>query len=188
MKKIISLIMCLMLMFSSLTVCPLAVSVESGKQELDDGSYIFVSFVKPDPDCEDGWVDIDHTESQETEGSWFFNKIIKWFRDLINRLFAKQSTVTKTKYCSYFDSDGKLLWTVSLKGTFIYNHRQALCVSSEISYEIRDKDWKMLSYQSSETDNTASGDFTIRQYKLGVPLKLISRNIILRCDKNGDIT
>ena len=190
MKKIIAFVLCSLMMITALYPCAEAVSVESGKEQFDDGSYLLVTYVKPQEETsgdDDGWVDVDSSETEESESASFFNKIIKWFKDIIGKLFAKQSSVTKTKYCNYFDSNGKLLWSVCLKGTFSYNHRKALCVSSDITYEIRDSDWKMISYDSSEENNTAKGEFSIRQYKLGVPLKLIEKELTLTCDKEGNV-
>ena len=136
-----------------------------------------------DDDSEGYWEDTDSAESAPS----VLTKLIRWLKDILRKLFAKQETITKTKYCNYFDSDGKLLWSVSLKGTFTYNHRKAVCVSGDITYEIRDKDWKMLSYGSKEEGNTATGYFSIRQYKLGVPLKLIEKTLTLTCDKEGNV-
>lgn len=189
MKKIIAFVLCSLILVTAVYPCAEAVSVAEGKEQFDDGSYLIVTYVKPPEETsgdDDGWVDID-SETEESESASFFNKIIKWFKDIISKLFAKQSSVTKTKYCNYYDSNGKLLWSVSLKGTFTYNHRKALCVSSEVSYEIRDKDWTMLSYDSSEENDTAKGEFSIRQYKLGVPLKFIKKELTLTCDKEGNV-
>ena len=147
-----------------------------------------VTYVGPPSDTadEDCWEDIDGAEEENSPSS--LTKLIRWLRNFFQKLFAKQSTVIKTKYCNYFDSKGNCLWSVRLSGTFIYNHRKSVCVSSEITYEIRDSDWKMLSYTSNEDGNTATGEFSIRQYKLGVPLKLIEKTLTLTCDKNGNVT
>lgn len=190
MKKLIAILLCCLVI--SLAVYPAvsATSVESDVERFDDGSYITVTYVRPpdeikppDDDSDGYWEDIDHTE----EAVSTVTKIIRWLKNFLERLFAKQKTATKTKYCNYFDSNGKLLWSVSLKATFTYNYRKALCVSSETTYEIRDTDWKMLSYTGEEEGNTASGHFSIRQYKLGVPLKQIEKTLTLRCDRDGNV-
>ena len=191
MKKLIAMLLCCLFITFSVYPAVGAQSVVVGKEYFEDGSYIKVTYVKPTDeikppaDDSDGyWENVDHTE----EAVSTMTKIIRWFKNFLERLFAKQETVTKTKYCNYFDSNGKLLWSVRLQATFTYNHRKAVCVSSEITYEIRDADWKMLSYTSSENTNTATGEFSIRQYKLGVPLKLIEKTLTLICDKEGNVT
>ena len=188
MKKIISFILCTLLLISAVYPAVSAVSVESDIERFDDGSYLTVTYVSPPSDStdEDYWENID--DAIEEDSPSVLTKLIRWLRDFFKKLFAKQETVTKSKYCNYFDSNGKCLWSVRLSGTFSYNHRKAVCVSSEITYEIKDSDWKMLSYTSNEDGNTATGEFSIRQYKLGVPLKLIEKTLTLICDKEGNVT
>ena len=190
MKKLIAMLLCCLFITFSVYTAVGAQSVVVGKEYFEDGSYIKVTYVKPTDeikppaDDSDGyWENVDHTE----EAVSTMTKIIRWFKNFLERLFAKQETVTKTKYCNYFDSNGKLLWSVRLQATFTYNHRKAVCVSSEITYEIRDADWKMLSYTSEEEGSIATCDFSISQYKLGVPLKLIERTLTLTCDKEGNV-
>lgn len=191
MKKLIAILLCCLVI--SLAVYPAvsATSVESDVERFDDGSYITVTYVRPpneikppaDDDSDGYWEDTDHAE----EAVSTVTKIIRWLKNFLERLFARQKTTTKTKYCNYFDSNGKLLWSVSLKATFTYNHRKAVCVSSEITCEIRDSDWKLISSEHSEDGNSAKGTFAVRQYKLGVPLKLIERTLTLSCDKEGNV-
>ena len=190
MKKLIAILLCCLVI--SLAVYPAvsATSVESDVERFDDGSYITVTYVRPpdeikppDDDSDGYWEDIDHTE----EAVSTVTKIIRWLKGFFQKLFGKQKTITKTKYCNYFDSDGKLLWSVSLKATFMYNHRKAVCVDSDIICEIRDSDWKLLSSDHCESGSSAVGGFAIRQYKLGVPLKLIEKTLTLSCDKQGNV-
>lgn len=192
MKKIIALIICTVLFLVAVYPAVSATSVESDIERFDDGSHMTVTYTRPteeiNPPSEDGdenyWEDLD--QSAESDSS-VLTKIIRWIKELFRKLFGKQESITKYKYCNYFDSEGKLLWTVRLKGTFTYNHRKAVCVDSDITCEIRDGDWKLLSGTHSEDGNRAVGTFSIRQYKLGVPLKLIEKTLTLTCDKEGNV-
>lgn len=184
MKKIIAFLICSLLIFTAVYPVVWARASQNETEYFEDGSYLTVTYIRPAGDDSEGdWEHIDAAESVPSP----LTRIIRWLKDIISRLFAKQETIVKTKYCNYFDSDGKLIWTVMLKASFIYNHRKAVCVSSEITYEIKDADWKMLSYSSEEEGSTATGDFSIRQYKLGVPLKIIERTLTLTCDKEGNV-
>ncbi len=190
MKKTIAILLCSMLIFSAVYPAVSAESATTGAEHFDDGSYITVTYVKPPYEIEPPSDNIgsegdwENTDSAESAPS-VLTKIIGWLKDILSRIFGKQTTITRYKYCNYFDSDGKLLWTVRLKGTFIYNRRKAVCVDSDITCEIRDADWKLLSTDHSEDGNTAKGSFAIRQYKLGVPLKLVEKTLTLTCDKDG---
>ena len=190
MKKITAFLLCTLLLVIPLYPAASAVSVESDIEYFDDGSYMTMTYARPYIESSPG----DDAVSEEDADGVFeesspsvLNRLIRWFKDLINKIFAKQATVTKTKYCNYFSSDGELLWYVRLEGKFTYNHRKAVCVSSEINYEIFDSDWKLISAEHREEGNTAKGCFSMRQYKLGVPLKLIEKNLTLTCSKNGTV-
>ena len=191
MKKIIAVLLCCLFIVTAVYPITWAESYDMENEDFDDGSYLIVTFDRPPselpPDYDgDTGGELEDLEAEESTGSPL-TKIIRWLKDILGRLFAKQKTTTKTKYCNYFDSNGKLLWSVRLKATFTYNYRKAVCVSSDITYETRDSDWKFLSYDSGEVDNSAIGSFSVRQYKLGVPLKLIEKSLTLTCDKNGNV-
>ena len=189
MKKIITFILCTVFLLSAVYPAVSATSVESDTERFDDGSYITVTYIRPQIDAspdveEDYWEDAD--AAIESSPS-VLTKIIRWVKELFAKIFGKQTNITRYKYCNYFDSEGNLLWTVRLKGTFIYNYRKAVCVDSDITCEIRDGDWKLLSSSHTQEENTAKGTFSVRQYKLGVPLKLIEKTLKLTCDKDGNV-
>ena len=132
MKKVIALFLCALLFAIPLYPVASAVSVESDIEHFEDGSYITVTYVRPPentaPDIgNESWEDIDSVEESAPSG---LTRLLLWIKDIFNKIFAVQSTVTKTKYCNYFSSDGELLWSVYLEGKFTYNHRKAVCVSS----------------------------------------------------------
>ena len=187
MKKIVAFLLSTLLIFTALYPAVSAVSVESDIERFDDGSYLTVTYVSPPSDStdEDYWENTD--DAIEEDSPSVLTKLIRWLRDFFKKLFAKQSTVIKAKYCNYFDSKGNCLWSVRLSGTFSYNHRKAVCLSSNITFDIRDNDWKLISSQHSEDGNSAKGAFAIRQYKLGVPLKFVEKELTLTCDKDGHV-
>ena len=190
MKKIISFILCTLLLLTAVYPAVSAAYVPAGAQRFDDGSYITVTSYRPYSkpyDDEDHFESINGAEDESSPATSPLAKFILRLKEIFAKIFAKQSTVTKYKYCNYFDSEGYLLWSVRLKGTFTYNHRKAVCVNSEITCEILDPDWNVISCNSSEDGNCATGSFAIRQYKLGVPLKLIEKTLTLTCDKEGNV-
>lgn len=182
MKKIIAFVLCSLLL-TAMVVPAVSAEYSHETEIFDDGSYIVFSYEKP---ASVGTPEDEFQGSEEAELSGL-TKIIRWLRNIFAAIFAKQTTVTKYKYCNYFDSEGKLLWTVCLKGTFTYNHRKAVCVDSEITCEISDSDWRLISSDHSQENNSAKGSFAIRQYKLGVPLKLVEKELTLTCDKDGNV-
>lgn len=179
MKKIISLILCLLLL--SFTFVPAAEAVKI-TETFDDGSYIVEDF-------EGEYVDTDATESEEG----FIAKIINFIKRLLEFIFGKKEeptevqTTSATKYAEYYDKNGTLLWTVYLTAYFSYDGLDAECTASSVYYKVYDSDWSLTSMESTESENTAKGIFTMKQHKLGVPLKTVERTLTITCDKDGKL-
>ena len=172
MKKLISLFLCIMLMI--LFALP-ALAARENIEYLDDGSYLLVSDSAPVED-----------EAQASGFATFFQKIISLFQKIL-AFFKGQKIASKTKYLQYYDSNGVLLWYVSLYGEFAYSDTSAIRTEASLDYEIYDNDWSLQASACSYASNTAEADFTMQQHKLGVPLKTISKHMTLTCDTSGNI-
>ena len=178
MKKILCILLCGALLCAA--VLPVfANSVPEQRETLEDGSY-FVTVVNDDSPH---YGEI----AADTGLTAVINRLIRFLRQMI-QLLGGIKTVSKTKYVNYYDSNGTLLWTVSLTAEFTYNKQQATCTSVSRHYVVYDRDWSVVSARTEKEGNTATGWFTVRQTKLGVPLKTIERTLILTCDANGNVT
>lgn len=176
MKRIIAFLISVVLLalpgFSAYAAAADGEIIECG----EDGSY-YVTAVSDKAPYED------ENENELT----FLTKLLELFKKIIAFLTGKQ-TVSKTKYVSYYDSRGTLLWTVFLTASFTYNGKEAVCTGASVSHDIVDTDWKMQTAECSKAENTARGFFAVRQYKLGLPLKTIEKELTLRCDTKGNVT
>ncbi len=171
MKKILSVLLCVV--FIILMAFPVfsAVSQTESKEYLEDGSYFDIV--------------ISDSIKEESEGG-IFAKIIAFFRQLIN--FIKgQKTVSKTKYINYYSSDGSLLWTAMLTGEFVYTKYSAVCTLARFDMDIYDSDWKKQDSGCKNEGDTAFAQFSVKQYKLLVPLKTIEKTMTLVCDTSGNV-
>ncbi len=195
MKKIVSLILCIILVTFSLAPAVRGISSsEESKEFFDDGSYVVTGF------NDDETFDSDLDAEESTESS-FIQKLIDLLKRILRFFFGekveskdenenntvKPRTVSKTKYAKYYDSQDRLLWSVYLTGYFRYDGEKVECTDVSVSYDIKDSDWKLISVEGSKQENTATGRFVIRQYKLGVPLKEIEKKLTLICDPNGKV-
>lgn len=182
MKKVVSLILCFLLCMFSLA--PITFAANEEKDFFEDGSYLTVGFGVDE-------ADDDYEEETESESISFIARIIQIFRKIIAFLLGKDiveaQTVSKTKYAKYYDKNGNLLWAVYLSAEFSYNGEKANCTKVSVSHSIKDSDWKLLISDSEKFGNTATGSFTVQQYKLGVKLKTVERTLSLTCDKNGNV-
>ncbi|MBQ9945023.1 MAG: hypothetical protein IJO68_00690 [Clostridia bacterium] len=169
MKKTVSLILSLLLAVGFVFPVFSFAEHRPEKEIFEDGSYIeTVCLVK------------------ESSSADFFSRLMDFFRRLIE-FFTGQRTVTKTKYVSYYSSEDELLWTASLKAEFVYSDKKAICTDSKFGIDIYDSDWVLLSSENTEDNDKATAEFTVQQYKLGVPLKTINRSITLICDTKGNV-
>ncbi len=181
MKKFIAVLLCaLTLLFS---VMPCAASIEQEREYFEDGSYLVISDEIENNDIINGEEGI----SPEGEEQFsFLKKLIEFIKKIIE-FFKNRETTTKTKYISYYDSEGTCLWTAYITGEFSYNGKKSVCESVKSGCYIYDTDWSVVSKESSKKGNTATALFKIRQYKMAVPLKTIEKAVILVCDKDGNI-
>lgn len=171
MKKITALLLCLFIIVLSVLPCGAAMITPSEKEYFPDGSYITVT--------------MDDEIREENEMS-FFTRLMEFFRKLIE-FFKGSRTVSKTKYINYYSSQGDLLWSARLKADFVCTKNSAVCSDARFGIDIFDSDWELISSECTKENNLASADFTVRQYKLLVPLKTIERKITMTCDTNGNI-
>lgn len=146
-------------------------------ETFEDGSYLILS----------------GAESEGNEAEPVTN-LFAWLMNLLKKLFSlllgiKESTreVSGEKYLSYYSSDGTLLWTVTLKAKFRYSDVFTECVDAQLSAQMFDRDWQLVSSDCSKNGNSASASFTVRQTKLGIPLKSITKELVLTCDTNGKL-
>ncbi len=188
MKKIISLILCFLLM--TVSVVPSASAVVENDEYFEDGSYLSVGYGAPEY-----WESTDGEEESDPHSILsLIKRIIDFIKAFFDRFFGESGeqesvikSVSKTKYAAYYDSNGTLLWVVYLTADFTYDGKKAECTDARTRYEIKDADWKLLSAECDKADNTAAAIFTVKQYKLGVPLKEIERKLTLTCDEKGTV-
>ena len=176
-KRIISMLLCAVLLlvpFAPFVSAENGVKPGAGVEYFEDGSYLV----------------FDILEEEAYTSATFLQKLL----NLLKKIFAflrpepAQQTVSKTKYAEYNDANGKRLWSISLDADFTYNGKTSACTNARVTYKIYDSDWKNVSSSCSKSAATATGTFSMRQYKLGVPLKLIEKTLTLTCDANGKVS
>ncbi|MGN1348329.1 MAG: hypothetical protein ACI4VI_05235 [Acutalibacteraceae bacterium] len=177
MKRIISIVLALMLFAFPLAPFSQAADGLTQTEYFEDGSYMVIGLDE----------NIEH-EDEENSLS-FMGKLIEVFKRIISLFFGKSydKTAKGEKYIHYYDKNGVRLWSVYLEGEFTYNGKSATCTDACVKYYIYDDDWEMLYCKAEKSGATATSNFKVRQYKLGVPLKAIERTISLTCDKDGKI-
>ncbi|MCR5783491.1 MAG: hypothetical protein K6G90_12255 [Clostridia bacterium] len=187
MKRIISLLLVCVLTLACITPCFAGEDDAPGTQYFDDGSYCvtniyYVQFIKPD----DTWT----AEEDEVNDPGFIISLMRLFKRIFALLkkLSGVKEISHAKEVRYYDSKNVLLWTVTLTASFEYNGSSAVCTGAWLAFDPNDTDWKIDSSSCIKEENRAVGAFSVRQYKLGAPLKLIEKEITLTCSPNGEIT
>lgn len=155
MKKILSLALAVVTLFSVLSVVAFAQTEEAVVSEsveyLEDGYYIV-------------------TTVTEESG---------------NSLARATSTKTGSKSSVLYNSDDEPLVTFKLTGTFTYTGSSANCTMASTSYTIHNSSWRVTAATASRSGNKAIGDFTAKHYTLGVPVSTKNVTITLTCSNTG---
>lgn len=95
------------------------------------------------------------------------------------------SSVSKYKTITHYSSKDEKEWEITVTGTFTYTGTSATCTNSTVSYKIYDSNWKVTSAQASKSGRTATGEFTLKRYFLGVPIKTDNEILTITCSNTG---
>lgn len=104
---------------------------------------------------------------------------------------TRGTTYTKsgTKTQTVRDSDGKALYSFTVKGTFTVNAGvSATCTSASYTYSITDDSWHFDSASTSKSGNKATATGTFKKKILLITTDTRSCTVTLECDKNGNLS
>lgn len=113
------------------------------------------------------------------DGSYIVTEIIS------NEIQSRATGVAKTKSEHYYNSNNEKEWTITVTGTFNYDGQTSACTKAVTSYTIYNDNWKVTEAKASRNGATAKGEFTVKKYFLGVPIKTVNKTVTLTCSKNG---
>lgn len=104
-------------------------------------------------------------------------------------LSVARKTLTKTgkRVYSYESSSGKILWTITITGTFSYTGSSVKCIKSDISTTCPASNWKLSEKKAYISGASAKATASFKQYKKSVYLQTITRTVTLNCDKSGKL-
>lgn len=98
---------------------------------------------------------------------------------------SRATTKTASKTANYKNSDGDILWTYKITGTFSYTGSSSTCTAVSDSYTISNSSWHMDSHSTSRSGNTAYGTVTMKYKVLGVTFNTVSKDLSLTCSATG---
>lgn len=98
---------------------------------------------------------------------------------------SRATTKTASKTATYKNSDGDILWTYKVTGTFSYTGSSSTCTAVSDSYTISNDNWHMDSHSTSRSGNTAYGTVTMKRKFLGITTSTVSKDLTLTCSATG---
>lgn len=127
-------------------------------------------------------TDIEYFENGES----FEVTIIEHHSDVSTR--ANSKTKSSSKIGKYRDSNGTVLWSVTVTGTFTYNGSTSKCTASKVSASSNHSNWRIASKNSSRSKNTASATATAKRYNGSNVVQTSTKTVKLSCSKNGTLS
>lgn len=96
-----------------------------------------------------------------------------------------RATKTGEKGYTYYNSSNVAQWTVYIHGTYTYTGSSATCTAASTSYSINNNSWSVTKATASRSGATATGEFTVKRYTLGVVTQTINKTLTLTCSPTG---
>lgn len=131
------------------------------------------------------------TEPQTTieevgDGNYFETIITTWNDPILPRAGLKKSA---SKTVNYKNSSGDVLWYVKVTGTFTYEKGiSSRCTNSSVSANSNNTLWKISNRTCNKSGNTANASAKGTLYRGTTPVRSLTKNVSISCDKFGNIS
>lgn len=119
-------------------------------------------------------------------GESFEVTIIQHNTDILLKSNSKAKSASKIG--KYRDSNGTVLWSVTVTGTFTYTGSTSKCTASKVSASSNNSNWKIASKSSSRSGSTASATATAKRYNGSNVVQTSTKTVKLSCSKNGTLS
>ena len=100
-------------------------------------------------------------------------------------VLSQEKTITKTKVKTYKNSAGKVMWSLSVDGTFSYNGKTSKCTKALHHTQVVSKNWTVQNPQSYKSGNTATAKARFSRTDAGVQM---NATVTLQCSATGKIS
>ena len=107
--------------------------------------------------------------------------------NIVATLSRSSSTKSAKRTYTYKTSSGKILWTITVTGTFTYNGSSSSCTKASVSTTCPSITFKLASKSATKHNSTATATASFKQYNDSVYLRTITRSVSISCDKSGKL-
>ncbi|MFQ9514450.1 MAG: hypothetical protein ACLRZ9_01345 [Eubacterium sp.] len=102
--------------------------------------------------------------------------------------FPTNKTITKTKTTYYKNSNGTVLWSVSIKATFTYNGSTSKCTSYSHSTIAPAKTWSIKNCLSQKSGNSATAKVTVVHTGTNGSTDTVTKWVTIKCSPDGTVS
>ena len=99
---------------------------------------------------------------------------------------SNQKTAKKTG--NFKNSQGTIVFTVTVTGTFTYNGSSSTCTKSVAEASSKNANWKISSKSASKSGNKATAKATAKRYVNLIAVETQSCSVTLTCGSNGSLS
>lgn len=110
-----------------------------------------------------------------------------YIETIISEDSLTRSSKSGTKTKNYKNSNGDIMWSVTVRGTYTYDGIVALCTSCSHSTSVYSSAWSIKNSSSSRSGNTATANATAT-LKMGLISQDYSMSVSLSCNANGTLS
>lgn len=100
-------------------------------------------------------------------------------------LGGAKATKSGHKTKSYKNSNGTVMWSVTVYGAFTYDGSSAVCTTATHSTACPGSGWSIVSSSSTKSGNTATAVATARRYYANGTTSDYTYTVTLKCSVNG---
>lgn len=158
MKKILSVLMAVITLFSIFTVCAFAeeksADVVETTEYFEDGSYVVTTLEVEDE----------------------------------NSMARATSTKTGSKTVIFYNADDEKMVTVKLTATFSYTGSSATCTNVSPTFTVHESTYRVTKATGTKSGNQGIGEFTVKHYFLGVAIQTRETTITITCSNTGTLS
>ena len=98
------------------------------------------------------------------------------------------NTKTAKKTTKFYNSNGSVVWFVSVSATFSYSNTGSTCVNASVTAGSYDAFWKIISKSSNKRGNIGIANAVAGHYFNNNLLNKYSRSVSISCDRYGNIS
>lgn len=133
--------------------------------------------------CVPAYADVEETETTYLpDGSYYVTTIRTLSTDIAPYGAVKRISGEKNR--ERYDANGKLVWTLTVTGSFTYDGKTAEAIDADYSYAVYDTSWAFVSGSATCFDATAQASGTFRQGALTRQTTTVS----LVCSADGTLS